>query len=459
MNQVIEHLKGHVSIRKFNGEKISRESERHIIEAAVRGANAGNMMAYSIIKIRSKDILGALADSCDNQPFIGDADLALLFVVDNYKWHRYFQLKEIPNIYPEYAGPVINDMVLGMQDAMIAAQNAVMAAESLGIGTCYIGDVVERYEYHKELFNLPEYTMPATLIVMGHYDKKPAQNSRFDHSYVVFEDKYPLIDNNFIRGMFEDQEKASKDFAKSFFKRKINADFFLEMKRSLYLYCKQWLDYEKLLVEKEIVTCKQMKGIERKANQGGLSYYQMMENAGAGAASIITEEPVKGKNILVFCGRGNNGGDGFVVARKLHEAGADVKIILVHGEPKTQDAIKNLKLCRNMSIPEIPPGLKDAGRTNGDSKVDIIVDAIYGTGFRAGMDKETERITSFINNGNTKVYSLDIPSGLNGDTGMADPGCVIAGHTLVFHRLKPAHVIAGTEKYCGRCILVDIGIV
>lgn len=455
MNAILKQLKTHVSIRKFNSEKISSRIEKEIINAAMRGATAGNMMSYSIIKIRSRDTLKTLSKSCDNQPFIGDADLALLFVVDNYKWHRYFQAKGIPEFYNNYQGPVVNDLVLGMQDAMIAAQNAVIAAESLGIGTCYIGDIIERYEFHKELFNLPEYTMPATLVVMGYYDKKPRLNTRFDSTSIVFEEKYPCIDDKFLNKMFGEKEKISNNFARNFFNRKINVDFFNEMKRSLELYLNQWFSWQPLS-DKRVVTCKQMKEIERIADAGGLSYYQMMENAGTAAAEIIKRDSVKGKRVIVFCGRGNNGGDGFVVARRLHEEGAIVWIILVHGEPKSGDAIANLSICRHMAIPE--KTFESIENYHENHKADIIIDAIYGTGFRGDMGLDARKIASCINNSNGKVYSLDIPSGLTGDTGVADPCAIIAHCTLVFHSFKPAHVIGGTSKYCGKCILVDIGI-
>src|SRR5690554_4046104 len=193
MNEVIELLASHTSIRNFNGTNITDEQEQQIIKSAMRGATAGNMMAYSIIKIKSKQTLSKLAKSCDNQPFIENADLALLFVADNYKWHKYFEQRNITEAFPKYKGPCISDFMLGVQDGMIAAQNAVIAAESLGIGTCYIGDIMENYEYHKELFNLPKYTMPIALVVMGNYETKPQIRERFDKSCVVFDEVYPTI--------------------------------------------------------------------------------------------------------------------------------------------------------------------------------------------------------------------------------------------------------------------------
>ncbi len=240
MNEVIELLKSHTSIRKFNDTKITDEQVHHIIDSAMRGATAGNMMSYSIIKVSSKETLSKLAKSCDNQPFIEDADLALLFVVDNYKWHSFFEQRNIAELFPDYKGPCISDFMLGVQDGMIAAQNAVMAAESLGLGTCYIGDIMENYEYHKELFNLPQNTMPITLVVMGNYDTKPQIRERFDKSCVVFDEVYPEISEGFINNMFSKEEFKDSDFAVKFYKRKIDAPFFKEMLRSIKKYIKEW---------------------------------------------------------------------------------------------------------------------------------------------------------------------------------------------------------------------------
>lgn len=240
MNEIIKLLKSHTSIRKFNEIKITDEQVQHIIEAAMQGATAGGMMAYSIIKIRSKDTLSKLAKSCDNQPFIANADIALLFVADNYKWYKFFEQRNISETFPDYKGPCISDFMLAVEDGMIAAQNAVIAAESLGIGTCYIGDIVENYEYHKELFHLPKYTMPIALVVMGNYDTKPQKRERFDKQFVVFDEIYPTVTEEFINDMFSDSESNDKDFAVKFYKRKMDAPFFKEMIRSIKLYLDEW---------------------------------------------------------------------------------------------------------------------------------------------------------------------------------------------------------------------------
>ena len=240
MNEVIKLLKSHTSIRKFNERKITDEQMQLIIESAMQGATAGNMMAYSIIKIRSKDTLSKLAKSCDDQPFIANADLALLFVADNYKWHKFYEQRNISETFLDYTGPCISDFMLGVEDGMIAAQNAVIAAESLGIGTCYIGDIMENYEYHKDLFNLPKYTMPIALVVIGNYDTKPQIRDRFDKPYVVFDEVYPTITEEFINDMFLKEESKDSEFAIKFYKRKMDAPFFKEMIRSIKMNISEW---------------------------------------------------------------------------------------------------------------------------------------------------------------------------------------------------------------------------
>lgn len=207
-----------------------------------------------------------------------------------------------------------------------------------------------------------------------------------------------------------------------------------------------------------MVTSTQMKEIERRADEAGLSYYQMMENAGIGAAEQMTSKgAVAGKRVVIFCGKGNNGGDGFVVARKLTEKGASVQLILVEGEPQTVDAIKNRKICESMAIPMI--GMEEEKEiSHSVEAADLIVDGIYGTGFHGELREPVRKITRMINQSKAVVYALDIPSGLNGDTGDADEDTVRADFTIVFHQLKPAHIDEKCRSCYGQIICISIGI-
>lgn len=207
------------------------------------------------------------------------------------------------------------------------------------------------------------------------------------------------------------------------------------------------------------VTSEQMKEIERRASEAGLSYYNMMENAGSGATEQIAKfESIAGQKILIVCGKGNNGGDGFVVARKLDEMGGKVILVLVEGEPKTEDAITNYNLCKAKGI-TVLRALEDSREISVEiEEADIIVDAIFGTGFHGELREHTRTITTGINKAKAPVYALDIPSGVNGDSGQADRDSIKAVKTIVFHLPKPAHVMPAAEEFCGEIICISIGI-
>lgn len=207
------------------------------------------------------------------------------------------------------------------------------------------------------------------------------------------------------------------------------------------------------------VTVAQMKELERRADAAGLSYYQMMENAGTAAAAEIARcKPVNGKQVLVACGKGNNGGDGFVVARKLTEMGAKVTLALLEGEPKTEDAIENHRLCAEMGIAAYSAPEESERICTAVEHADVIVDAIFGTGFHGELREQVREITGAINNANSQVYALDIPGGVNGDSGAADAHSVRADKTIVFQRLKPAHLMPAAAVFCGEVVCVSIGI-
>ena len=212
------------------------------------------------------------------------------------------------------------------------------------------------------------------------------------------------------------------------------------------------------------VTCGQMKILEKRADESGLSYYQMMENAGTKAAELLMGRypaAISEAKIAVFCGKGNNGGDGFVVARKLAEAGAEVLVILVDGPPVTEDAVTNFGLIQD-NLPVLDMKEEDSPFMGLDD-LDIIVDAIYGTGFHGQLRPNALKAAAFINHmgENALIFALDIPSGLGGDAlkeSQIDTNAVKAHCTVTFHNKKPVHLQAFAKKYCGETLIADIGI-
>lgn len=165
-------------------------------------------------------------------------------------------------------------------------------------------------------------------------------------------------------------------------------------------------------MKEHTVTAAQMKQIERAADAAGLSYRQMMENAGCRACESIRRRCPTPQTAVVFAGKGNNGGDGFVVARLLAQEGARVRVILCEGAPVTEDAIYNFEQLAGV---EIWP-FDEIGEVQ-EAEVlacDIVVDALYGTGFHGALRPSGLRAADMMNRAAGQVCALDLPSGLNG---------------------------------------------
>ena len=197
-----------------------------------------------------------------------------------------------------------------------------------------------------------------------------------------------------------------------------------------------------------IVTTAQMKEIERRGDASGLSYYQMMENAGTAAYHFAREQYPNAKHIVIFCGKGNNGGDGFVVARLLSEEEIPVTVMLVEGTPVTEDAKKNYSL--------LPPAVTVLPISDPLPECDLMLDALYGTGFHGELRPKGARACRLMNEHDAPVIALDLPSGCNADSAEACDGAVQAADTVAFDSWK--HVHQPAHPSCGICHLADIGI-
>lgn len=247
MNNVIETINNRVSLRRYSERNISKEHLHTILESAIKAPTAGNMMMYSIIKITDTNTKEILSKTCDNQPFIAKAPVVLIFVADMQKWFDYFKVCGVEKIAKEnnrkIDTPGMNDLMLSINDALIACQNAVIAAESLGIGSCYIGDIMENYEIHKELLNLPDYTFPAAMITLGYYPEnmKKVYKDRFDMKHVVFDEKYKVLSEDELKEMYKVKESNmpqtnpfdATNFGQLVYMRKTSSDFAIEMNRSI----------------------------------------------------------------------------------------------------------------------------------------------------------------------------------------------------------------------------------
>ena len=203
------------------------------------------------------------------------------------------------------------------------------------------------------------------------------------------------------------------------------------------------------------VTAAEMKEIERKAAEGGLSYEQMMENAGRAVADFVQDKQPVLRTAAVFVGKGNNGGDGLVAARYLRERGVRVAVILVEGEPQTDAARANWKKL-DPQMPVWPIEDLQMDQINWIFDADATIDAVYGTGFHGELSDVARAAATMICRSFGMVFAVDLPSGVCADTGAAAAGAAMADHTIALHAEKPAHTLA--KANCGLVTVADIGI-
>ena len=202
-----------------------------------------------------------------------------------------------------------------------------------------------------------------------------------------------------------------------------------------------------------------MMQIEENGHQMGFSRKFMMENAGAAATKRLVEKlgDVKSKNVLVFAGLGNNGGDGLVIARHLAGYGSSVTVFLL-GQPdniRSEECSWNWNLLEKMESVKLLTG-GNFDLLNNLDKFDIIIDGILGTGILGEIREPQASAIMFINKSNAFKLSVDIPSGVDPDTGNRNLPHVNADMTVTFHRMK-----VGMPKridVCGEIFVEKIGI-
>lgn len=254
-NETLNVLMQRRSIRAYTDQPIALEAKDAIIDAALRSPTAGNMMLYSIIEVEEQSLKDRLAVSCDNQPFIAKAPWVLLFAADYQRWVEIFNNDQAPeraqDLNKEPRMPQEGDLMLAACDTLIAAQTAVIAAESLGIGSCYIGDILERYRLHQEMFNLPKYVLPIALVCFGYpkpalLEKKRIQ--RFDKQFIVHKNTYRRLDATELHEMLRPLEERlqgkyfadANNIGQSLYLRKFISEFSIEMSRSMREMIQSW---------------------------------------------------------------------------------------------------------------------------------------------------------------------------------------------------------------------------
>lgn len=207
-----------------------------------------------------------------------------------------------------------------------------------------------------------------------------------------------------------------------------------------------------------VLTCEQIKAAEQRSVELGLSWLRLMENAGSAAAREIRNNyKLDGKKVVIVCGKGNNGGDGYVIARKLLENNAQIKVIAIDA-PSTHSS-------KEMASKAISLGIKPIDFVNYENicrqyinDADIVVDAIFGTGLNAEPKGFYKAAINAINNSPAVKIAVDVPSGISGDSGYIEHNSFVkADMTVSFAAYKPCHLLFPSSNYCGKIIVVSIG--
>ncbi|MCG2711217.1 MAG: NAD(P)H-hydrate epimerase [Candidatus Omnitrophica bacterium] len=202
---------------------------------------------------------------------------------------------------------------------------------------------------------------------------------------------------------------------------------------------------------------------QRAQNEYGIPGLILMENAGLRAFEIAYKilKRRKSKSVLIFCGPGNNGGDGFVAARHLLNHNVKVRVFLLSGRDNIKgDALLNYRILQNLgariiALPSVPYLRNDRVALN---KAGLIIDAIFGIGLNKVIGGGIKDVIAEINRADVPVLSLDVPSGLCASTGKVF-GCCIAAHTTVaFGAAKTGFYKAEGPKKVGKLIVVDISL-
>jgi nitroreductase len=259
MNQVMDLLLKRKSVRAYEEREISPDARAEILKATLRAPTAGNLMLYSILEITDQSIKDKLAVTCDNQPFIARAPMVWVFLADYQRWYDYFLASGVEDLCAQrqmsMQKPQEGDLFLACCDALIAAQNAVIAAESFGVGSCYIGDIMEQYETHREILCLPQYVFPICMLVFGYPTRQQLDREytpRFDEKFIVFENRYRRLDRDEFDEMFAERQSrllkiksmAAEGIAnvgQATYLQKFSADFSVEMRRSVREILKEWM--------------------------------------------------------------------------------------------------------------------------------------------------------------------------------------------------------------------------
>lgn len=210
----------------------------------------------------------------------------------------------------------------------------------------------------------------------------------------------------------------------------------------------------------KILSSSQIREIEASADKNGITYLRLMENAGSACAKVIRNrfDETGLRRVTVVCGKGKNGGDGFVIARKLNDNGYKVNVILAMGMPQADTASEMYSRLQNTSVDIEMLDENNKNQMSRISDCDILVDCVFGTGFKGTADEKCAKLFNMITESNAYVVSIDLPSGMSADSNKIEGAVVKADLTIAAIALKYSLVYYPSTEYAGELKVVSIGI-
>ena len=205
-NDTMRLLCERASCRSFESEDVPGDVLKAVLRAGIHAPTGGNLQPYSIIKTENKTTCEKLAKLCSDQPWIAEAPVNLLFCIDYHRLERWANLE----VAPFTATNAFRHFWIGFQDTIIAAQNICTAADAMGLGSVYIGTVLECFRQLRDMFELPKGVIPVVLLSMGYPRTRPQPRRKLGVDVMVHDEKYRELDDQSLVDAFHEKYPQSK---------------------------------------------------------------------------------------------------------------------------------------------------------------------------------------------------------------------------------------------------------
>lgn len=203
---VINALKSHRSIRKYKPDPVPEEIIREILEAGIRASSSGNMQTYSIIVTTDRALLDKLYLPHMEQDMVLEAPVLVTFCADTHRMRRWLHLNDAPDGFDNFM-----DFMVAAVDAVLVSQNVAIAAESLGLGICYLGSTFANCDQVGEILNLPPGVVPVVGFTLGYPAEHPPLRDRLPYDALVHDETYQHYTDEHIQEVYRERDVKGWD--------------------------------------------------------------------------------------------------------------------------------------------------------------------------------------------------------------------------------------------------------